>query len=205
MASFIFPDENSAIEGNSSGIELSSADDNTFSLKNGLSPLAAAAESATQEKTEEELLAESERLAWELMQQESLDVYNMQVEFMRQNAESLDAVDLAALEMAMAEERMHVTSTGIAQNNEEEEQDEENADGDNSEPWTYDQLLALGEAVGGGNALSFSKATVFLNIFVLDVKTERWRIRAPTLIQCLPILKYGTIVVRTHFFLPGAF
>ena len=147
MASFIFPDENSAIEGNASSIELSSADDSIFSIKNGLSPVAYAAteSAATPEKTEEELLAESERLAWELMQQDSLDVYNMQIEFMRQNSESLDAADLAALEMAMAEERTHVAST----NEEEGEQDDENADGDNSEPWTYDQLLALGEAVGG--------------------------------------------------------
>ena len=33
------------------------------------------------------------------------------------------------------------------------------------------------------------------NYITSDVKTERWRLRAPILIQCLPVLKYGVITV----------
>lgn len=84
---------------------------------------------------------ESERLAWELMQQESLDAYNCQLEFMRDNSAGLDPADLAALQQAMDEERRAI-AVG--------EEGGEGADEmDDSEEWTYDRLLALGEAVGG--------------------------------------------------------
>ena len=101
-------------------------------------------ESASAGPSEEDIRKmneESERLAWELMQQESLEAYNYQVEFMRENSAGMDPADLAALQQAMEEERRN-----IAPQEQEGDEDEEQ---DNSEEWTYDRLLALGEAVGG--------------------------------------------------------
>lgn len=85
---------------------------------------------------------ESERLAWELMQQESIDAYNFQVEFMRENSAAMDPADLEALEMAMAEERRAIAAP-------EEQEQGEDMEEEDSEDWTYDRLLALGEEVGG--------------------------------------------------------
>lgn len=96
---------------------------------------------------------ESERLAWELMQQESIDAYNYQLEFMRENSAALDPADLAALEQAMAEERR---SIAVADAHDDVDIDEEP-----SEEWSYEQLLALGQAVGGDLNFSFLKINTF--------------------------------------------
>ena len=113
-----------------------------------LTPIAeshAIAAPSNSEPTEEDIQKmneESERLAWELMQQESIDAYNFQVEFMRENSAAMDPADLAALEKAMAEERMAIASPEELEEGEEiEEEDSEN--------WSYDRLLELGEQVGG--------------------------------------------------------
>lgn len=84
-------------------------------------------------------LEESERLAWELMQQESMEAYNSQLEFMRENSEAMDPADLEALEHAMAEERRALVEPEESQVELEE----------NSEEWSYDRLLQLGQALGG--------------------------------------------------------
>lgn len=89
---------------------------------------------------------ESERLAWELMQQDNLEAYNYQVEFMRENSAALDPADLAALQQAMEEERRNFAAV--------QPEGEEDDEVDNSEEWTYDRLLALGEAVGGNYSIS---------------------------------------------------
>ncbi len=89
-------------------------------------------------------MEESERLAWELMQQDSLDAYRAQAEFLAQNTGAIDAEDLAAIELAMAEERSRIHVQVDVQ-----EEDEENEETEGSENWTYDQLLALGETLGG--------------------------------------------------------
>jgi hypothetical protein len=114
-------------------------------------------------------LEESERLAWELMQQDSLEAFNMQLEFIRQNSAGMEEADLRALTQAMEEERTaHEMMVRRAEatarravsdeaEREGEEGGEEAGDGeeleeqeeDDSANWTYDQLLALGEAVGG--------------------------------------------------------
>ncbi len=102
------------------------------------------------EKTAEQLMEESERLAWELMQQDSLDAYRAQAEFLAQNTSGIDAEDLAAIELAMAEERSRIHVQVDAQ----EEEDEENEETEGSENWTYEQLLALGETLGGMSTTS---------------------------------------------------
>jgi hypothetical protein len=114
-------------------------------------------------------LEESERLAWELMQQDSLEAFNMQLEFIRQNSAGMEEADLRALTQAMEEERaaheMMVrraeATARRAVSDEAEREGEEGGEGagdgeeleeqgeDDSANWTYDQLLALGEAVGG--------------------------------------------------------
>jgi hypothetical protein len=150
MASFLRSDDNNGILENISVISNENENDcSVFSIKNMLSPMVEVKESQTPDSTEiARQIEESERLAWELMQQDNRDAYNMQVEFMRENANDLDADTLAAIELAMEEERAHVIpdEQPVEQQQEEGEGDEEE---ENSQPWTYDQLLALGEAVGG--------------------------------------------------------
>ncbi len=115
-------------------------------------------------------MEESERLCWELLQQESMEAFNMQLEFIRENSAAMDSADLQALQQAMQEERAaHEMMVRLAQSNavrrhasgdETQEEDEEEEEGteaqeeeanqeDDSGNWTYDRLLALGEALGG--------------------------------------------------------
>lgn len=115
-------------------------------------------------------MEESERLAWELMRQESMEAYEMQVRFMQENAESLSQEDLAALQLAINE----MNPANNIRDEEEEGPDEE------SEQWDYDQLLELGQTIG-------------------DVKTERWRLRASSVISSLAVLSFQDIQeVRTQ-------
>jgi hypothetical protein len=59
---------------------------------------------------------------------------------------------------------------------EEEEEDQDPNDPNNPDNWTYEQLLALGAQIG-------------------DVKTERWRMRATTVIASLERFTYASITV----------
>ena len=142
-------------------------------------------------------MEESERLCWEMMQQESMEAYNMQVNFMRENAEEMSSEDREALELILQQEAQPFAATeahatgGDAANGAEEggedqasdyddDDDEEGGRGgldQNSENWSYDQLLALGEAIG-------------------DVKTEKWKQRAVDVIKSLPRLTYGEMCFK---------
>ncbi|KAJ1421188.1 hypothetical protein B484DRAFT_452833 [Ochromonadaceae sp. CCMP2298] len=115
---------------------------------------------------------ESEALAWELMQQENQEVYNMQLQFMQENAGTLSEEDLAVMQQLMNE--------AGRQEPEEEEEGEEGGEGEelddsDASNWSYDRLLTLGHRLG-------------------DVKTDRWRIRADEVIKALPRKLYRDIV-----------
>lgn len=129
-------------------------------------------EETLQEKERREL-EESERLAWELMQQEEQHYYQQQVEYMRQNSETMSAEDLAAIQQIVNEPAIR-----FQQNNGEdgEENEEDGEEGDEEEEnWDYDQLIALGQAIG-------------------DVKTERWRLRSKNVIAGLTVIDYDEIL-----------
>jgi len=144
----------------------------------------------------------SERLAWELMQQESLDTYNMQLQFMAQNAESLSAEDLAAIQAAVRESQPVASlvptrvldaqgqgdeNEAVAQEGDGDGEDHNGKDNDDvnqsdmSDPdqWDYERLLRLGEVIG-------------------DVKTERWRLRSQSIIDKLPKITFGSLLVHVN-------
>jgi hypothetical protein len=90
---------------------------------------------------------ESEALAWEMMQQENLDVYNMQVQFMQENAGSVSEEDMLVMQQLM-EEGGNPTAMAEEEGEEEEEEGDELEDSDSSN-WNYDRLLTLGQRMGG--------------------------------------------------------
>ena len=144
-------------------------------------------------------MEESERLAYEMMREEAQSAYEMQMEFMRANSDTMSAEDFAALQAAIGMDTgigdmaMINGTDGIqgqyAGNG--DEQDEEHDDGSRSndsvdsntsgassgwrDPNNYERLLALGNQIG-------------------DVKTERWRLRAQGVIDALPRIKYSEIL-----------
>lgn len=131
----------------------------------------------TLEEKEKRELEESESLARQLMEEESLNAYNIQLEYMRSHSEELSAEELEVFQIAMrASEADNVADAEaeaerVLDGTSEGQQD---ADED-SEEWTYDRLLALGQLLG-------------------DVKTERWRDRATGVISQLPVLPYERIL-----------
>ena len=95
---------------------------------------------------------ESEQLAWDMMREESLSAYRMQMDFIASSANEMSAEDLEAIQMAMGGANSY---TGVEQEQEdieddEEEEQDENQDSD-VDQWDYDRLLALGEVIGGKN------------------------------------------------------
>lgn len=135
-------------------------------------------ESEEREETEEERInreiAESERYAWELMQEESRQAYQMQVDFISQNANQMSEEDRMALEMILQEEQPRNASTSEQEEAHDADNEEANLS-DNPDNWTYDQLLTLGEVLG-------------------DVKTDRWRQRSANVIDSLPVCTYEELL-----------
>jgi hypothetical protein len=119
-------------------------------------------DSALKRKEEEE----SEQLAWELMRQEQEELYNMQVQFIQNQAGTMSEEDYRALQSILNE-------------NPPQQEDEHSVDSsqeeDETDDWDYDRLLALGQALG-------------------DVKTERWRLRSKSVIESLPVKSYAEVL-----------
>lgn len=109
---------------------------------------------------------ESERLAWQLMQEESMNAYQMQVDYMRANPELFAEEDLAALGAVLQESQQQQPEEDEGEYDDDEEVE------DNSQEWTYEQLLELGHTIG-------------------DVKTERWKMRSSDAIACLPRMTFA--------------
>jgi hypothetical protein len=91
-------------------------------------------------------LEESEMLAWQLMQEESMQAYEMQVDYMRNNPDLFSEEEIAALNTVLEENRTESQQGhGVVQGEEEEEEEGE----EDSSEWTYERLLELGQLVGG--------------------------------------------------------
>ena len=100
--------------------------------------------------------AESEQLAWEMMREESMSAYRMQMDFINSSSNEMSAEDLEAIQMAMGggngfadihqDEAGEVDEDGDGQDQDEEQDENQDSDIDQ---WDYDRLLALGEVIGG--------------------------------------------------------
>jgi len=137
-------------------------------------------EAEKRQKEEEE----SERFAWELMRQEQNELYQVQLEYMRSQAEGLSEEDMRALELVLQEATGMVPGYHEQVNEEGYDETEEREEGEEDEEedptqWDYERLLELGNVLG-------------------DVKTERWRLRAKKVIQCLPTTTYAKIVSQIN-------
>eukprot|EP01036_Dinobryon_divergens_P022234 gene22235-30475_t len=138
---------------------------------------------------------DSELLAWQMMQEESAELYHIQIRFMQEIAGDMSAEDVRALQDAINEsgrldmltsraEANTISAVSIRTNsNESDQSDEFDEDDDNGnessevddpDEWDYDRLLDLGQQLG-------------------DVKTDRWRQRAPQVIASLPNSTYATL------------
>ena len=124
-------------------------------------------------------LEESERLAWQLMQEESMSAYQMQLDYLKNNMDGMNDEEMQAIESILRESEVVVGVPAAATSDDASFADEENEDEDqehSSANWSYEQLLALGEAIG-------------------DVKTEKWRMRSADAISALPLCNYSDILV----------
>ncbi len=135
-------------------------------------------------------LMESERLAFALMQEETDRAYDMQMEFMRNNTNAISEEDLLAIQAAVGEpasrQIRQQTGVHILQNGDGED-DEVNSSSDSvhsdtstgssawRDPNNYERLLALSSQIG-------------------DVKTERWRLRAKSVMDALPRIQFKEIL-----------
>lgn len=117
---------------------------------------------------------ESQALAWEMMRQESLEIAEMQTQYMLQNATNMSAEDYNVMQMLLAESGIRVRASGAEEEEGESVSGEEDEVESNPDQWDYERLLELGETIG-------------------DVKTERWKIRAKSIIDNLPVVHYSEL------------
>merc|ERR1711907_219181 len=124
----------------------------------------------------------------ELMQEEQNAAYQAQIDFLNQNVNNFSDEDRAALALVMQESANILrqnnaladrnNSQGEGEEDEEDDEGEEDDDNDDEQAWAggdhYERLLELGHILG-------------------DVKTERWRLRADSVIADLPSVTYKTI------------
>lgn len=124
-------------------------------------------------------LEESERLAWQLMQEESMSAYQMQLDYLKNNIDGMNDEEMRAIESILRESEV-VVGVPVAATSDDasfaEEENESDGEEHSSANWSYEQLLALGEAIG-------------------DVKTEKWRMRSADVISALPSCSYRDIMV----------
>lgn len=108
-------------------------------------------ETAEERRIREE--RESEALAWEMMRQENLEIFRMQMEFMAENREAITDDDYEAIRLAVNEsggiDVLYPNGrAGQLADGENEEYQEEESEED-SQAWDYDRLLELGRTMGG--------------------------------------------------------
>jgi hypothetical protein len=128
-------------------------------------------------------LAESEALAWQMMQQEADNAYHLQMEYMRNNRDQMSQEDYEALNQIVTESALPAAAAPPTPSPEPDEREgaerEEGDSSDSSAAWedpnNYDRLLALGNHIG-------------------DVKTERWRQRSQAIIESLPLVSYSDVL-----------
>ncbi len=93
------------------------------------------------------------------MEQESLEAHNMQLEYMRENMHLFSDEDVNMLQLALQSnhgQQQHQSSReegddSFASENgaSDEEGEQPGANGEEEEGWSYEQLLSLGQALGG--------------------------------------------------------
>ena len=128
------------------------------------SPLLRVESSVERKRRENE---ESELLAWDMMREESLSAYRMQMDFIASSANEMSAEDLEAIQMAMGGNNSYAD---LEQEQEDVQDDEgegqdENQDSD-VDQWDYDRLLALGEVIGGKNITCENHRNLKLSGFI---------------------------------------
>ena len=130
-------------------------------------------------ETDEDRIArenrESEMLAWEMMRQESAELYQMQLQFMQENAEQMSEEDMMAVQAAINESgrldmipvgsnsrRMEVHNEDVNEDDRSQVDDDSNSNSNDSsevdddpDNWDYERLLSLGHALGGLVAFQF--------------------------------------------------
>ena len=89
------------------------------------------------EKRQREL-EESEQLARMLMEEESMNAYHMQLQYLNDNEDMLDPIERAAIQNALREADTMQNENNLNENNSEV-----------SEDMSYDHLLELGQVLGG--------------------------------------------------------
>ncbi len=86
----------------------------------------------------------------QLMEQESLDAYNIQLEYMKNNMHLFSEEDVQVLQLTL--------QSNVAQNDNEQDRDsfapeedeeEESGGAEEDDNWSYEQLLSIGQALGG--------------------------------------------------------
>jgi len=136
---------------------LDSLDDSSSNpLEANISVLEEETNNDAPEETTEERIAreerESQELAWRLMQEDNMEVYNMQMQFMQENADQISEEDMALIESMIRESgQPQVVAAPIVadvQDDQEEEGGDELNESDSSN-WDYERLLQLGQQIGG--------------------------------------------------------
>lgn len=112
-----------------------------------LSPAVSVETMAERQRRETE---ESEQLVWEMMREESITAYRMQMEFINSSSNTMSAEDLEAIQMAMRDGDAFISNEEIEadRDGDEENDQDENQDSD-VDAWDYDRLLALEDVMGG--------------------------------------------------------
>ena len=128
---------------------------------------------------------ESELLAWQMMQEESAELYQIQIRFMQEIAGDMSEEDVRALQDAINESgRLDLLSTRAAVNavsavsntsnendsdhsNEFDEDDENGNESsevdDDPDEWDYDRLLDIGQQLGGNFTVTvFNEETLYV-------------------------------------------
>ncbi len=164
---------------------------------------------AAPEETTEERIAreerESQELAWRLMQEDNMEVYNMQMQFMQENADQISEEDMALIESMIREsgQPQMVAAPIVADvQDDQEEEGYDELNESNSSNWDYERLLQLGQQIGGESLSDPKFAGKYIVIYILsfalptDVKTERWRMRAKSVINSLPRKLYSELMPK---------
>ncbi len=121
----------------------------------------ASTESESDEERRQREEKESELLAWQMMREDNLEIYQMQMQYMQENANGMSEDDFNALQQVINESGQQAdyeqpNFRGVRRDSEDgsvhsEAEDEEEGDGNESDPetWDYERLLELGNAIGG--------------------------------------------------------
>ena len=165
----------------------------------------------TDEQRREREDRESQELAWQLMQQDNMEMYNLQLQYMQENAGQLEDEDFQLMQALMNESGQQVQQINTHETTEEVDEEAENEEDElnesDSSNWDYDRLLQLGQQLGGTAYFNFHISislylTCLFESLFKDVKTERWRMKSKSVINSLPRKLYATILADKDIHIP---